>query len=138
MQEIGLNTSSPASLYFWRQCFPVFSRPVGGHGCRDLRVQRQGGVKRSEVGLPLMVSFTFSALFLKGCKQMGSRSSFCLARSSVQQICVQILGLPAWLSAALSGWSVLPYIGSCPYVGQQTCPWGNHPKTGLLTLSLQC
>lgn len=66
-----------------------------------------------------MVSFTFAALFLKGYKQMGSRSSFCVESSSAQQICVQILGLPAWHSAckpaAWSGWPVLPYIGSSPY-----------------------
>lgn len=65
------------------------------------------GLRGSEVGLPLMISFTFTALFLKGCRQMGPRSSFCLESSSAQQI----FGSPCLafsLCASCSVWLVCP------------------------------
>lgn len=46
-------------------------RPLSSLLCRG-----KEGLRGSEMGLPLMVSFT--ALFLKEHKQMGSRSNFCL------------------------------------------------------------
>lgn len=58
------------------------------------------------------------------------------------QIRVRILCLPGWFLAVcqllgLAGLSC-PTLGGCPYVGQQTFPLGNHTKSGLLTLGLQC
>lgn len=94
------------------------------------------------MGLPLMVSFTSVPCFSRGASKWGLDPVFAWRAAVCSRSVCRFLGLPAWLSACLpaaqSGWSVLPHIENSPYVGQQTCPWENHPKTSLLTLSLQC
>lgn len=78
------------------------------------------------MGLPLIASFTSTALFLKEHKQMGSCSRFCLEKgdSSAQADPCTDFGSP-WLLLRLP----CPTLEGSPYVGQQTCPLGNHPKT---------
>lgn len=55
LQETGLEhfQSCHSWLCILRQCFPVLSLRVGPHVCRDLGVQRQGGVKRQRGGTAL-------------------------------------------------------------------------------------
>jgi len=99
------------------------------------------------MGLPLVVSFTFTALFLKGHKQMGLDPIFAWRKGdSCTQAdpCVdfRFLWLVFSLCASCLVWLVCPALHweaeANPIWDRQACPLGNHAKTSLLTRNFQC